>query len=144
MNILGIDLGAKRIGLATGSLEAKLSRPLMVISHISRQKDIEKILHVIKEHHISEVVIGISYQENGLPNSMGRHAQSFRKDLERISGLPVVFCDESLSTRQARDQAIMTGISRKDRRGHLDASAAAIILQSYFDSLTDESKSYDK
>ena len=62
-NILGIDLGEKRIGLAIGSVEAKLSRPLEVFSHRSRRDDIDHISHVIKSHEISRIVIGISFQD---------------------------------------------------------------------------------
>lgn len=134
-NILGIDLGEKRIGLAIGSIEVKISRPLEVFSHRSRRNDVDHISHVIKNLEISRVVIGISYQEDGSPNSMGRHALSFGKDIEQDSGLPVEYCDEALSTREAKDHALLSGVSKKNRRGHLDAAAAAVILQSYFDNL---------
>jgi putative holliday junction resolvase len=137
-NILGIDLGEKRIGLAVGSLETRLARPLQVIDHVSRKSDIERILHVAKLETISVFVIGISYQEDGQPNSMGRHAISFGTDLQASGGVPVEYCDEALSTRDARMQAIETGLSKKSRRGHLDSSAAAIILQSYLDALPNQ------
>ncbi len=132
-NVLGIDLGEKNIGLAIGSNESKLSRPLEVFTHKSRRIDIDHIIRVIKSHQISRIVIGISFQEDGLPNSMGKHALSFGRELEQSSGLPIEYCDEALSTQDAKSQAIRLGASTKQRRGHLDAAAAAFILQSYFD-----------
>jgi putative Holliday junction resolvase len=132
---LCIDLGEKRIGLAVGSLESRLARKLSVINHQSRKLDIEKILKIAGENQADQFVIGISYQENGEPNSMGRHALTFGAALHAAGGLPVEYCDESLSTMDAREKALGAGLSRKDRGGHQDALAAEIILQSYFDTL---------
>ncbi len=111
--LLGIDLGEKRIGLAIGSLESRLARPLQVINHKSRKSDIETIMRIIKQETISSIVIGISYQEDGQPNSMGRHALSFGSDLHTESGLPVEYWDEALSTRDARAQAIEIGYTHE-------------------------------
>lgn len=132
---LCIDPGEKHIGLAAGSLETRLARRLGVVNHQSRKLDIEKILKIAAENQVTHFVIGISYQENGEPNSMGRHALTFGAALHEASGLPVEYCDEALSTVDAREKALAAGYSRKDRGGHQDALAAEIILQSYFDSL---------
>jgi putative holliday junction resolvase len=132
---LCIDLGEKRIGLASGSLETRLARRLGVINHVSRKTDIEKILKAAEENEVTNFVIGVSYQENGEPNSMGRHALTFGAALQSTGGLPVEYIDEALSTVDAREMALSAGLSRKDRGGHQDDRAAEIILQSYFDSL---------
>jgi putative holliday junction resolvase len=134
---LCLDLGEKRIGTAIGSLEARLARPLGIINHQSRKADIDQVNQLIRENQITEVVIGISYQEDGTPNSMGRHALSFGKDLQAAINLPVEYCDESLSTKDARVEALAMGYSMKQRRGHQDALAAAAILQSFFDNQKD-------
>ena len=132
-NYLCLDLGEKRIGLAAGSLEARLARPLGVIEHKSRKLDVDRILKIAGENEVGGFVIGISYQEDGTPNSMGRHALSFGASLQEASGIPVEYCDEALSTVDARERAISAGFSRKDRGGHQDALAAQIILQSFLD-----------
>ncbi len=130
---LCIDLGEKRIGLAAGSLETRLARRLGVINHQSRKIDIEKILKVAAENQATRFVIGVSYQEDGSPNSMGRHSLTFGAALQEAGGLPVEYIDEALSTVDARNAALESGFSRKDRGGHQDALAAEIILQSFFD-----------
>jgi len=131
---LCLDLGEKRIGLATGSLEASLAASVGFIEHKSRKIDIEKIKAMLDQYSVSEVIIGISYQEDGTPNSMGRHALSFGGELEKTTGIPVQYWDEAFSTRDAKDLRLETGASKKNRQGHQDAVAAALILQSYFDS----------
>lgn len=138
---LSLDLGEKRIGMAVGSLEARLATPLEVIEHKTRKSDIEKIRQMAVRHAVTSYVIGISMQEDGTPNSMGRHAMSFGTDLEKETSIPVVYWDEALSTREAKDLRLETGATRKNREGHHDSLAAAIILRSYFESLTDKESS---
>jgi putative holliday junction resolvase len=135
---LCLDLGEKRIGTAVGSLETKLAKPLEVIEHKSRKSDIEKIRQMAAAHAVANFIIGISMQEDGTPNSMGRHAMSFGTDLEKETAIPVVYWDESLSTRDAKGLRLETGASRKSRQGHQDSLAAAIILRSYFESLSEK------
>jgi putative Holliday junction resolvase len=96
--------------------------------------DIERIQSLAVKNSVTDIVIGLSLQEDGTPNSMGRHALSFGRALEEMTGLPVTYWDETLSTRDAKDLRLETGANRKDRRGHQDALAAALILQSFFDS----------
>lgn len=132
-NYLGLDLGEKRIGMAAGSRESRLAHSLGILNHLSRKADLERILRVIRENQISHIVIGISYQEDGTPNSMGRHALSFGGDLHTTCGLPVEYWDETLSTKDAQASALSMGYSKKRRHGHQDALAAVVILQSFLD-----------
>jgi putative holliday junction resolvase len=138
---LCLDLGEKRIGIAVGSFETRLPMPLDAFEHKSRKLDIEKVRQMAEEHCVTNIVIGISLQEDGTLNSMGRHSVSFGSDLEKATAIPVVYWDESLSTRDAKDLRLETGASRKNRRGHQDSLAAVIILRSYFENLTNKESS---
>ncbi len=131
---LGIDLGEKRLGLALGSSESRLARPFEVIEHRSRMTDINAICEIIRQNNVEAVVIGASYQEDGNLNSMGRHAVSFGNALKTSFPIPVEYQDEAFSTVDAGRIALEAGRSQKLRRGHQDAIAAAVILQSYLDS----------
>jgi putative Holliday junction resolvase len=130
---LGLDLGEKRIGMAAGSRDSRLAHALGTIIHRSRKTDLEQIQKVIQDNQISHIVIGISNQEDGTPNSMGRHALSFGHDLQNVCSLPIEYWDESLSTVDAQANALTMGYSMKHRRGHQDALAAVVILQSFLD-----------
>jgi putative Holliday junction resolvase len=138
---LCLDLGEKRIGMASGNLEARLATPIGVFEHKSRKSDIEIILQTISKYTITDVVIGISYQEDGTPNSMGRHSLSFGSDLEKATSIQVTYWDEALSTRTAKELRLETGAGMKKRQGHQDAVAAAVILQSFFENITQQDQS---
>jgi putative pre-16S rRNA nuclease len=85
------------------------------------------------EQGVELIVIGQSFDEEGLPNQAGRRAERFAEALKTQTTLPIVLWDESMSTADAREFRIAMGASRKKRAGHLDAAAAAVILQSYLD-----------
>lgn len=123
--ILAIDYGKSKVGLAISS--GKLADPLMVIKY----KDIDDLLAKIKkiatEELAQKLVIGISEGQSA------KDATAFGKTLSEYLGLPVVFVDETLSTFDAQDKAIASGMKQKRRKLMEDAFAAAVILQSYLD-----------
>lgn len=133
MRMLGIDPGEKRIGIAISDPTGTFARPLEVVNHTSRQQDAEEISAIAKRDGVQQIVVGQATDIDGKPNFTGRKAARLAAALREVSGLTVRLWDESYSTRDALTVKIDQGASQKDRRGHHDASAAAIILQSYLD-----------
>jgi putative Holliday junction resolvase len=87
-----------------------------------------------QENEVALIVIGQSFDEEGLPNLAGRRAAKFAQALKEQTSIPVVLWDESFSTQDARATRIELGVSRKKRGGHHDSLAAVVILQSYLES----------
>lgn len=133
MRILSIDYGEKKIGLAI-SREGKIAEPLRVLKINSISESLEKILDVIKENNIGEIVVGNPGGEN---ESV---IKKFARGLEEKSSLGVFFQDETLTTKDAIDLSLEAGIKRKKRKDMEDAFAAAVILQEYLDGHYDAGK----
>jgi putative Holliday junction resolvase len=133
MRIMGVDHGEKRIGLAISDLTGTIAGPLSVIKHISLALDAAQVAALAAEQDAELIVIGQSFDEEGRANSAGRSAERFAEVLKTQTALPIVLWDESMSTADAREFRMEMGASRKNRIGHLDEAAAAIILQSYLD-----------
>ena len=133
MRILAVDHGEKRIGLALSDLTATIASPLTVLKHISRVVDAALVCALAVEHDAKLIVVGQSFDEEGLPNAAGRAAARFAQALREQTQIPVQLWDESLSTSDARESRIALGVSRKKRAGHQDALAAVVILQSYLE-----------
>jgi len=133
MRVLGVDHGEKRIGIAISDLTGTLARPLTTIEHASRIKDAAQVATLAHEHAVEMIVIGQSFDEEGHANPAGRRAERFAEALRAQTQLPIVLWDESLSTADARQFRFETGAPRKQRSGHMDEAAAAVILQSYLD-----------
>lgn len=134
MRILGIDHGEKRIGVAISDPTGALARPLVVIQHVSRAVDAAQVASLAGEQGAELIVIGQSFDEEGRANLAGRRAERFAEALKTQTTLPIVLWDESMSTADAQQFMWEMGASRKKRGGHMDETAAAVILQSYLDS----------
>jgi len=132
--ILAVDIGEKRIGLALSDLTGTIAAPLIVIQHINRLIDAAQIAQLSSEHQVRQIVVGIPINENNRDNPQIRHVMKFMDALKDQTSIPVVTWDESFSTKNAQRVRQQMGVSKKDRSGHLDDLAAAIILQSYLDS----------
>jgi putative Holliday junction resolvase len=134
MRILAVDHGEKRIGLAVSDPTGTIARPLTVIQHVSRGADAAQAAEAARQQDVALIVIGQSFDEEGLPNRAGRGAARFAEALKGLTQIPIVMWDESMSTQDARRARLATGVPRKKRRSSVDALAAAMILQSYLDS----------
>lgn len=133
MRILGIDPGEKNIGVAISDPTGTLARPFTVIVHTQRRKDAEKILELAQAEKAGKIIVGQATDMDGKPNFSGRKAARLAAEIRSLSDLPVELWDESFSTQKARQGKIQGGAGRRSRQGHLDDSAAAVILQSYLD-----------
>ena len=133
MQILAVDHGEKRIGLAISDLTGTIANPLKVIEHVSRIIDAAQVADIAMQNQVDLIIVGQSFDEEGRPNQAGRRAARFVDALETQTQIPIVMWDESFSTQSARAARIEMGVARKKRSGHLDELAATIILQSYLD-----------
>ncbi len=124
MKILGIDYGSKRVGLATADTDSGMAFPRSVMNN---DKDLLKtVLEIVKKEKISKVVLGESKNLDGTENAIMEGIRKFKGLLEAES-VEVVLQPEFYSTYGA------TRIQGDSDM--IDASAAAIILQSYIDQL---------
>lgn len=131
--IIGIDPGAKNIGVALSDPTGTIASPLQVIKHISRSANAEKIAELAHEHSATKIVIGQSFDEFGQPTFEGRRAARLAAEIQSSTDIPVELWDESFSTATACQAQRELGTSRKKRSSDIDDLAAAVILQSYLD-----------
>src|SRR3990170_7422524 len=123
MAILGIDYGRKRIGIALS--EGIFSSPLKVLTVSSINGTHLHIERLCKELAVTKVVIGLP------GGTMGEEVKRFGRKLYELLHIPVIFFDETLTSRDALRGMIASGKKKKSRRVDIDAYAASLILQSY-------------
>jgi putative Holliday junction resolvase len=126
MQILGIDYGRRKIGIALS--DERLVGGLTVVRYEDEKKAFEKIIKIIKKEKVNKIVIGVS------EGQIGEESKRFGEKLGKKVNLPVHFQDETLTTQDAQALSIIAGIKRKKRRALEDAYSAALILQGYLDS----------
>ena len=133
MRILAIDPGEKHLGVALSDPSGTIASPLTVLTHVRRAIDAAVIAQLAEEHRAGLIVVGQALDDEGEPTLQSRRAARLAEAIREQSSLPVVMWDESGSTQAARLARVAMGVSRRQRRGHLDDLAATVILQSYLD-----------
>ncbi len=83
---------------------------------------------------IEKIVIGLPLLMNGKEGKSSAKVRQLVLFLEEVTGLPIIFWDERLTTIQVERTLKEAGISRKKRTQYVDAMAAREILQNYLDS----------
>ena len=121
MIYLGIDYGEKRIGLAKAESETKIATPLRTIKN--EENILDELKSILEEEEIEEIILGIPVSFDGQENKFAAGIREFGELLKRKLSKQVHFQNEMLTSKQ----------SRKDGVGDIDASSAALILQSFLD-----------
>jgi len=122
MNILAIDFGQKRIGLAWLQPGIDVVLPFGVVAHDVWQTALPKL---IEEEGIQKVVIGNPLGMDGGENMNTKRVQAFGEELASLVTIPIDFFDERFSSKQAD---AMGGTATRDEK------SAMVILQSYIES----------
>jgi putative Holliday junction resolvase len=131
--VLALDVGAKRIGVATSDELELLASPHGVIRRQSTAQALDAVARAVAATRAELVVVGLPVSFDGQLHAQARVIQTFGEKLRRRLAVPVVYADETLSSVRAEEQLRAAGV-REDRiRERLDAAAAAIILQEYLD-----------
>ncbi|HEY3022123.1 MAG TPA: Holliday junction resolvase RuvX [Actinomycetota bacterium] len=130
--ILGLDLGDVRIGVAITDPGRRVAVPMGTV-HTGAPADLKAIARLVRDHEVTMVVVGHPLKMSGAQGTRARHAEEFVAALRQVLPVPVVLQDERLSTVEAERALREAGAGSRDRRGAVDRSAAAIILQSYLD-----------
>ncbi len=133
---MAIDHGAKRIGLAVGDTETKLAAPVLGVPGAGAPAaDARAVLAAAREYDAGAFVLGLPLNMDDSEGPQARLVREFGDALERLSGLPVHYFDERLSSETAREKMVGGDLTRKKRKARLDGLAAQAILQEFLDSL---------
>lgn len=134
MRVLGIDLGAKRIGVAVSDRTGTIASPLTVIQRSgSVARDHQQIARLVVDEEAEAVVVGLPLNMNGSAGPAAQAAMNEAKALATVVGVPVYTADERRSTVTA-DQAMMeAGLNTVERRKRVDKIAAAVLLQQWLE-----------
>lgn len=132
--VLAFDFGEKRIGVATGETLLASAHPLTVIRAESNDERFAAIGKLIAEWQPEHLVVGLPTHADGTPHEMTRLATKFAERLQKRFNIPISMADERLSSLDAEARLRETGRNAKSAKPLLDAVAAQLILQTWFES----------
>lgn len=131
--ILAFDFGEKRIGVATGETLLASAHPLSVIHAESNEDRLNAVAKLVTEWQPERLVVGLPTHADGTPHEMTRLAHKFGERLHKKFKLPVSYADERLTSLDAEARLRETGRNSKSAKPLLDAVAAQLILQTWFE-----------
>ena len=134
MRALGLDVGERRIGVASGDTDTGIAVPAGVIE--DSMDAVANVLREAQERGAAVVVVGMPYSMSGRVGPQAQLVQGFVQQLQE-AGLEVETVDERLSSSEA-ERALAGGRARgrgrrRPERGAVDTAAAVVILQAWLD-----------
>lgn len=134
MRVVGLDLGAARIGVAVSDPAGVVASPHSVVRRTgSHAADHRAIAAVVEEYEAELLVVGLP---RSLDGSVGRAATSTLREVDELAAnvpVPVTTVDERLTTVSAERALRDLQVKGPARRAVVDKVAAAILLQAWLD-----------
>lgn len=133
MRLLGVDLGAQRVGIAVSDELGAFAHPLVTLK--AGPDLAEQIARVLKEAGAQGIVLGLPLRTGGEKGPEAQRAEAFRGELESLVGVAVWLVDERFTTAEAQKRIQEQGQRGRARKGKgsIDQAAACLILQAFLD-----------
>ena len=143
--ILAVDYGRVRIGLAIADARTRLARPLATLERVNRNEDMRRLRELAREHGVKKIIVGLPLRLDGTRGEMAEEVERFAQRVSKQIGVPVEMADERLTSWEAErlmeeefGRAHPGGSKHRGAGGvsgeiSVDAVAAAVILKEYFE-----------
>ncbi len=136
MRILALDHGTKRIGVAVSDELKIIASPLEFIPAEPPAEFMERLKQIIREKAVESILVGMPRNMDGSYGPAATKTREFVAMLKETFTIPIRTWDERLTSAQANRVLIDSHVRRADRKLKVDKMAAAILLQSYLDSVS--------
>jgi len=131
---LGLDVGNRRIGVAVSDEMGLTAQPVLTLERRrSRRDDLRSLARLARRFGVAGIVVGNPLHLSGQPGTQAAKTHALAAELGELTGLPIHFWDERLTTQEAHRILYEAGHPRQEHRRMVDQVAATIILQSFLD-----------
>ena len=135
--VIGLDPGSKRIGVALSDVNRRLASPYRTLTRDRLAHNAADIVAIANGEGVGGMVIGYPLEDDGRMGPAAQAARDWARALTEATGLPAALWDETLTTADTNAALIAAGASRARRAEVVDRMAAARMLQSALDALTE-------
>ena len=134
--VLGLDVGARRIGVAISDPLGITAQGLETLYRKNKNYDLAYLHRLIRDYQVKEIVVGLPLRMSGAEGIQAEKIQAFADDLRKRFKLPVHLWDERLTSAEANRLLRETELSIEKRGQAVDRMAAILILQGWMESRT--------
>ncbi len=135
MRILAIDHGTKRIGIALSDELKMIAQPLEFVPAEPFAHFLTRLKELLRQKEVELILVGMPRNMDGSYGPAALKVEAFVAALKNAVSVPIKTWDERLTSAQANRFLIQGNVRREKRKEKVDKTAAAILLQSYLDSL---------
>ena len=135
MRLLALDVGERRIGLASGIVELETALPAGVINRSSLRADLRSVLNAASQRQADAFVVGVPLLPDGAESLQTRRVRGFIRALGKETTLPIHTVDEAFTSVEAEGLLRDAGLEPSRDRGAVDEAAAVLILRRFLESL---------
>ena len=135
MRILALDPGTKRIGIALSDELKVIAQPLEFIAAEPFADVVARLRELVRDKQVELILVGLPRNMDGSYGPAALRVRNFVAALKEAQTVPLRTWDERLTSAQANRVLIQGNVRRDKRKEKVDKMAAAILLQSYLDSL---------
>ena len=133
MRLLALDVGERRIGLASGVAELETALPAGVVRRTRLTQDLRAVLDAARERQSDAIVVGVPYREGSEESPQTKQVLGFVRALRRESPVPVHTVDEAFTSVEAEGLLRDAGVEPSRDRGAVDEAAAVLILRRWLE-----------
>lgn len=141
--LIGIDLGDRRIGVASGDTSTGAVQPLLTLRRGTTEQDAASIGRICRDRHADAVVVGLPLHMDGSESEQAQRTRQWAATMGNLLSLPISLRDERLTSDVAetrmgraprgRSGAAPSAAARTAWRARIDREAAAEIVQREID-----------
>ena len=135
MRVLAIDHGTVRMGIAISDELKMIAQPLEFIPAEPFSGFLDRIKFLLSEYEVELLLLGMPRNMDGSYGDASIKVKEFEAILKKSTTTPIKTFDERLTSVQANRALTQGRVKKKKKRKNVDAMAAAILLQSYLDSI---------
>ena len=133
MQVLGLDIGEKRVGIASANTATRIAMPVKVLPFNEVMAKGRSWRMVLEDYEPELLVCGCPKSLDGTVGKQAQRVMTQAHQIAAAAGLSVEFVDERLSSAQAKRILREQGLSERDMRGKVDMVAASLFLQAWLD-----------
>jgi putative Holliday junction resolvase len=131
-------VGSRRIGVAVSDELGLTAQPVLTLERrgsgtANQREDLRSLARLCRRFGVAGIVVGNPLHLSGELSPRSAKTQAFAVELGELTGLPIHFWDERLTTREAHEMLYQAGHARETHRKVVDQVAATLILQSFLD-----------
>jgi putative Holliday junction resolvase len=131
--ILGLDVGARRIGVAITDPLGITAQGLDTIQRQNKRLDFAQLEAVLQQYDVQEIVVGYPLRLSGEAGIQAQKMTLFADELKKRFQIPVHLFDERLTSAEANRVLRESEISIEKRAKAVDRMAAVLILQAWME-----------